>query len=340
MAQRVLPVAVRAVVEACRHLGLDPAALLAEAGLSPRDLRDPDALLPAARADALWQAAYRAARSEHLALLAAEATPFGAFRVLDYLGASGPTLGHGLRLVARYFPLVDPRGAFLVEERAQRVALRFSTASGAPLPRPAQEYTLAVVLGRARHAVARPLQPAAVSFAFPRPADVGPYLRIFGVEPRFDEPAAALHFARDDWTGSTAMNDPELYALLGEHARGLARRASPGDGFAAEARAAIAADLHGRVPSLSTTAQRLALSRRTLQRRLGALGTSHARLLAEARRARAEACLGAGDVSVAEVSWLLGFSEQSAFTRAFRRWTGRSPTAFRAAARRKRSARR
>lgn len=334
MADLVLPVALRAVVEACGRLGLDAGLLLRQAGVSPESLSDPDARLPAAQADALWRAAYGAARSEHLALQAAEATPFGAFRVLDYLGATGPTLGDGMRAVAGYFPLVDPRGAIQVEERRERVALRFLAASGAELPRPAQEYTLAVLLSRIRHAVARPLLPAAVWLAFPRPADARPHARTFGVEPRFGAPAAEIHLDRADWDGPTRMTDPALFALLGDHARELARSATPGEELLARARGAIASDLRGQAPTLSATARRLACSPRTLQRRLGAEGTSHARLLASVRQARAEALLRAGDVAVSEVSWLLGFSEQSAFTRAFRRWTGRAPTAFRAAARR------
>lgn len=332
MADLVLPVALRAVVEACGRLGLDPDLLLRQAGVAPGALADPDARLPAAQADALWSAAYGAARSEHLALQAAEATPFGAFRVLDYLGATGPTLGDGLRAAASYFPLVDPRGTIAVEERRDRVALRFAATSGAELPRPAQEYTLAVLLSRIRHAVAHPLLPAAVWLTFPRPGDARPHARAFGVEPRFGAPEAELHLARADWDGPTRMTDPALFALLGEHARGLARPASPGGELIARARSAIAADLRGQVPTLAATARRLACSPRTLQRHLGAEGTSHARLLASVRQARAEALLRAGDVAVSEVSWLLGFSEQSAFTRAFRRWTGRAPTAFRAAA--------
>jgi AraC-like DNA-binding protein len=68
---------------------------------------------------------------------------------------------------------------------------------------------------------------------------------------------------------------------------------------------------------------------RTLQRRLATEGSTFARLVDDVRRERSEAFLRSGDVAVAEVSWLVGFSEQSAFTRAFRRWTGRSPTEYR-----------
>jgi AraC-like DNA-binding protein len=79
-------------------------------------------------------------------------------------------------------------------------------------------------------------------------------------------------------------------------------------------------------------ARRLGTSARTLQRRLREEGTSFAAELDAVRRERAEAFLRAPDVSIAEVSWLLGFAEQSAFTRAFRRWTGVAPTEWRRSA--------
>lgn len=334
MAHLVLPVASRALLESCTRLGLDDARLLAAAGIAPGALRDPDARLTAEQADALWRAAFEASRRELLALQAAEATPFGAFRVLDYLGATGPTLGDGLRLVAAYFPLVDPRGLLRVEEGRREVAVVFASAEGAVLPRPAQEYTLAVLLGRARHAAARPIRPAAVRFTFERPSDAREHVRIMGVEPAFGQREAALVFTREDWATPSGMNDPGLFSVLGAHARALATSAPAADPFLARVRAAIAEGLHGRVPALADTARRLALSPRTLQRRLAGEGTSHADLLSEVRRVRAEAYLRAGDVSISEVSWLLGFSEQSAFTRAFRRWTGQAPTALRRGTRR------
>jgi AraC-like DNA-binding protein len=127
---------------------------------------------------------------------------------------------------------------------------------------------------------------------------------------------------------ATRAPDRGLFSLLDDHARRLASAAADA-GLPERVRAAIAADLPGREPSLKAVAGRLGQSRRSLQRRLEASGTGFAKLVAEVRRERAEAFLAAGNVSVAEVSWLVGFSEQSAFTRAFRRWTGRPPTRFR-----------
>jgi AraC-like DNA-binding protein len=122
-----------------------------------------------------------------------------------------------------------------------------------------------------------------------------------------------------------------LFAALEEHASALLERMPDEGGDASRARAAIADELPGREPSLASVARRLGTSPRTLQRRLDAEGTSFVAEVDHVRRMRAETFLRAPDVSIAEVSWLLGFAEQSAFTRAFRRWTGAAPTEWRRA---------
>lgn len=328
MGAQVLPVASRALVESCRRLGLDTRGLLHRAGVDPVRLEDPDARLPAGQAEALWREAFAAAGDPCLALHAAEITPFGAFAALDYLAASGSTLGDGLARVADYFPLIDPRGRIDVVPASGVVALVFRLTGGGRLPPPAQEYTLAVLYLRGRLVSAAPWRPAEVRFAFPRPAEAREHARVFELEPCFEARQAALVLPRSAWSLPTRTPDPGLFSLLDDHVRRRAGAAAAGD-VPDQVRAAVAADLPGREPSLAAVAGRLGTSRRSLQRRLRVEGTSFARLVDAVRRERAEAFLASRNVSVAEVSWLVGFSEQSAFTRAFRRWTGRSPTQFR-----------
>jgi AraC-like DNA-binding protein len=86
-----------------------------------------------------------------------------------------------------------------------------------------------------------------------------------------------------------------------------------------------------RAPSLPSVAWRLGTSARSLQRRLENERTTFAQVVDHVRRERAEVALQAPDVAIGEVSWLLGFSDQSAFARAFRRWTGQSPARWRRA---------
>lgn len=327
MAPTVLPVATRALVDACARLGLDTTALLARAGLDPGRLDAPDARLPASLADAVWREASLLSGDPALALRAAEQTPFGAFRVLDFLGATGATVGEGLARVAAYFPLVDPRGSITVEPAEDAVALSFRGADGVP-PQPAQEYTLAILVSRVRHCAASPVG-LGVRFAFPRPVSAAEHARALGLEPVFGAAVPALVIARATWEAAPRAADAGLFATLEEHARELLGRTAPEDPLAPAVRAAIAAELPGKEPSLARVARRLGTSARTLQRRLGAAGTSFAAVVDAVRRERAEAFLRAPDVSIAEVSFLVGFAEQSAFTRAFRRWTGTVPTAWR-----------
>ena len=84
-------------------------------------------------------------------------------------------------------------------------------------------------------------------------------------------------------------------------------------------------ELRGGVPRAPTTAAALGMSERTLTRRLAAEHTSYPRLLDEVRCELALGWLRRPEVGLAEISFLLGFSEPSAFHRAFRRWTGRTP---------------
>lgn len=329
MSHSVLPVASRALVDACARLGVRDADLLGGVGLTRAQLDDPDARLSAEAADAVWQEAYARTGDPLLALHAAEVTPFGAFRVLDYLAATGADLGEGLRRVAAYFPIIDARGALRVDESPDRVALVFRSTVGAPLPPPAQEYTLAVLLMRGRHITAGGWSPLEVRFAFPRPVDAREHARVFGVPPVFGADEAALVLSRAVWELPTRSADRGLFATLDEHAHRLLARLPDADQLTSRARATIAEVLPGGEPSLAVVARRMAMSRRSLQRRLEEAGTSFAQLVDAVRRERAEAYLRAADVSIAEVSWLVGFSEQSAFARAFKRWTGRAPTEFR-----------
>ena len=94
----------------------------------------------------------------------------------------------------------------------------------------------------------------------------------------------------------------------------------------------IAEELQGGEPSLSNIARRMAMSQRTLQRRLELERTSFADLLDTTRRHFAQAYLKEPNLALTEIAYLLGFSEQSAFTRAFHRWFGAAPSQVRSRA--------
>ncbi len=328
VATAVLAVSVRAMLDACERLGFDADGVAARAGVDRQALLDPEARLAPRAIERVWREAYATTADPCLALHAAEHVPDGAYRVLDYLGAASATLGEAIERLVSYFPLVG--GVALVLERsADAVALWLHDGvADASVPLPAQQYTLAAIVLRTRRGCGVPWTPTHVDFteAVPAPHD---HARVFGVVPRANRSRPGLGVALADWQRPCARADAGLAAVLQAHAADLVARLPEGGSTAREVAGVVAASLGEGEPTLATIAKRLGASARTLQRRLDDEGTSLAAIVRSQREHAARRYLQRKEMSLVEIAWLLGFSDQSAFTRAFRRWTGVTPARFR-----------
>ncbi len=330
MSSTVLSVASRAVLDACKELGIDVDLLLDEVGVDRRLVFDPDARLPAQQADAIWAAAFRVAGDPVLALHAAAALPFGAYKVLDFVVANAPNVREALTRVARYFSIVDQR-AQLALTGQNPARLGFSSALG-HLPAPAEQYTLAAVVTRVRASAGFEVPFEAVEFTFPAPDETIDYERIFRCEIRFAASGAAVVVPASTLTLAIPGADAALSSVLEDHADRLVQELPQLEqGIVAQLSVVLQEELRGGDVSATHVARRMGVSERTLQRRLGEEETNYAAVLGQVRRSTAEKYLRQRDVSLSEVAWLLGFAEQSSFTRAFKRWTGQSPGAWRGA---------
>src|SRR5574337_56758 len=116
-----LTVSSRAMVEACGRLGVDTEALLRAVGIERQTLEDPDARLPNRVVGALWAKAYELSGDPVLSLHAAEAVPLGAYKVIDYMGASARTVGEAFRYTARYFGLINTAVCLSIDESGDPV---------------------------------------------------------------------------------------------------------------------------------------------------------------------------------------------------------------------------
>jgi AraC-like DNA-binding protein len=322
----ILTVSSRALLAACERLGIDTDRLLDAAGVTRAVIDDPDARIAVTQARSLWAAAYAASGDPDLSLHAAEALPFGAYKVVDYLSAAAPTIGDALGKIARYFPLVNTAVELRIEAQGLEVV---SVSEAAPLTRPYVEYTLAAVYLRTRATTAAGYALDRVELAFAAPPSHAEHERIFGCPVRFGAAHNRMTLAAGAWTTPMVRADLSLFQLLDEHAALLLQRLPAGSDLPRDVCAAISAELRGGDPSLEHVATKLAMSPRTLQRRLQDLGASYSDLLDDMRRSASTAYLEDRDLSLGEVAYLLGFAEQSSFTRAFRRWTGQTPTEYR-----------
>jgi len=326
----VLSVSSRALLDACARLGLDTRQILLAAQLDEGTVNEPDARIPIEQMAALWRKAHELSNDPNLALHAVEVLPFGAYRVIDFLASSAPTIGAAIAKLSEYFPLIND----VVRLRCEVGECEVSVTLEAPthpavLTQPYTEYTLAAVFLHTRTATNQRFPLVRVEFSHRRPADIAEHSRIFECPVIFDAPACRMTVARDAWDTPRRGNNPDLFALLNTHARMLMEQLPPRDDVVGRVREAIERELRGGDPKLESIARQLAMSPRTLQRRLKDHGVIFNDLLDAMRYHAAKSYLAQRDVAGTEVAYLLGFAEQSSFNRAFKRWSGVTPTEYR-----------
>ena len=327
----VTSAAIRALVAACKRLGLDTDLLLQSAGIARETLEDPDALLPNRDVGALWAKAYQLSGDPVLSLHAAECCPLGAYKVIDYIGANARDVGEAFRYVARYFKLLNTAVTLSIDESGDPVTFELAGASsGTAVSRPYAEYLLAVFVLHMQAGTGVPLALREATFTYPRPSDIGEHERIFGCPVRFEAEHNRLYIDGTAWQTPMITPHEGVLRVLIEHADLLMARLPRGPDLVERTRRAIAGRLRGGEPSLSNVARELGISERSLQRHLRELGYTYKALDDEVRLATARLYLQQPDFSLAEVGYLLGFADQSAFNRAFKQWAGSTPKQARA----------
>ena len=311
-------------------MGLDADAILTKAALQRSSLDDPDRRLPIASATRLWAAAYEVAKDPDLALHAAAALPFGAYKVIDFLARSAPTVGGALRQVSKYFPLINSTIQLPITESkaGYRVGL-VSSLGPAAISRPYAEYSLAAVYLRTREATTSKFALSSIHFEFPKPSQVSEHERIFQCPVHFGATRTEFALESGVWDLPNSSANPGLFDVLAEHARDRLEQVPDQPTFVRELRTAIGEQLRGGDPSLESVAKGMGRSARTLQRHLKQYEVTYASLLDQERSVAARGYLADRSLSISEVTFLIGFSEQSSFNHAFKRWTGRTPTGYR-----------
>lgn len=315
----------RACLAGFTALGLDADRIRREAGIDRSALADPDARIPLAVTARVWPAAQAQWQRPALGLHTGLALPFGELGVLDYAAAAAPTLAEGLAELTRAFRVVS-HGATryeLVRRADGGGELRF----GGVFPPEVRDYGISTLVGRIRHLGARITR---ATFAGPPFADAQVYERALGLRPRFDAGTSAV------WVAASDLDRPRsdaryrgLAPILGREVERLLSEI-PEATASAEARRVIARCLPSGAPALTQVARALGVSGRTLQRRLTEEGTTLRALVEATREELALSYLDSGRLRVAEIAYLLGYSEPGTFTTAFKRWRGLSPSEHRA----------
>lgn len=196
--------------------------------------------------------------------------------------------------------------------------------------RPAVETSLASSLTFARWLLGANANPVAVQFPYPAPDDLSEYERLFSCDMTFDAPCSGLCLGASVLETALPQGDPEMHALMQAKTQRIAAELDlTQDESIGRVRREIMECLSQAVPDLESTARRLNISAHTLQRRLAEQNTNFRQELDEVRHRLAIGYLKDPQLTLTEISYLLSFSEPSAFHRAFKRWTGESPRRYR-----------
>lgn len=218
-------------------------------------------------------------------------------------------VGHSLRVHVRWLPTQRRAPARLIDGGLAALLLLVQRGTGSSL------VPLRVELTRARDHEAL-LEP------------------FFGCPIHFGAQYDALIFTNEQLDLPYVAHKADLLALI---VPGLEAKLAPrAPTFADEVRETIARRMAGERPSVQKVSRELAVSTRTLQRRLGELGTSYQHVLDEARHEASLRLLRASELDIPEIAFLLGFEELNSFTRAFRGWEGQTPRRWRDSMKRRR----
>lgn len=172
-------------------------------------------------------------------------------------------------------------------------------------------------------------RPLAVCFKHDDPGSAEAHEAHFGCPVRFGTDADALLVSHETMQARNRVGDPGIVDFFDTHLEDEVSRLGDDATIERRVRMQVSQSLSQGIPTVSDIASHMGISGRTLQRRLSDRGYSFQQLVDEARRELAERLLAETAYPLAEVAFLTGFSEQSAFNRAFRRWAGQTPRSFR-----------
>ncbi len=293
-----------------------------------RVLQDPDARLSEAECAALFDRAAIELQDEALGLHVGETIRPGHYGVLGYVAMNCDTLGEALLRLNRYQALVLDIGPMQIEAQAGEVRLSWNPDSERPF-RQLAEFNLAGLITFARWISGRQDAPRRIEFNYPAPIDLGEHRRIFACELAFDQPRYAVTFPEGWLRQPLIQPDASMRELMLRLADRQMLSLARGTDALAKARTLIARRLSDGELTLEQVASGLEMSARTLQRKLKEAGLSYTQLVDSVRKGLAEQYLADTSLDLNDLAFLLGFSEQSAFQRAFKRWMGESPGAWR-----------
>lgn len=318
-----------AIPEVLRRLGADPADVLTRAGLRLDLFDNPDNRISNAARGRLVSLCVATTGCLHFGLLAGQQAGLRSVGLVGLLAKYSPDVGTALRSLVRFFHLHN-RGV-AVELAVDGDRTTFSYGAWQLNVEAADQLgdgAVAVMLNIMRDLCGPDWAPVEARFAHRRPEDIEPYRRLFNASLFFDAEQYGLVFATRWLSRPLPDVDHELLRLLQQQIDALEAR--HGEDFPAQVRSVLRSALLTDAAGADSVAALFSMHSRTLNRRLNAFGTNFRELVDEVRFEIARQMLEDSSMDVTQIADMLDYADASAFTRAFRRWSGATPARWRA----------
>lgn len=322
---------VQVVENLMSRFGIEPGPLFARHGVDRALLSDPSARLSQDAVDSVVRDVAACVSDPAFGLCAAQCWHPGSLGALGHAWLASSTLHRGLERLQRYWQLLGQRAAITLRDDADGIAVVLRNPRSDPvIAAVTTDMDFSVLVDMCRMNAGRHFNPVQVRLIRPAPADTAAYESFFGCPVHFSAPERAVVMPRGAIDTPLATANRQIAGLLDRvMAEDLARL----DRSDVVARCRV--QLHRRLASGEVTATQvasdLAMSRRTLHRKLADADTTWQQLVDATRRDMALRMIEDPRRAIGEITFELGFSQQSAFARAFRRWAGTSPTQYREA---------
>ncbi|HEX5640291.1 MAG TPA: AraC family transcriptional regulator [Burkholderiaceae bacterium] len=319
------------------RLDADTDALLSEFGLERAYFDDAENTVPTVVVGRMFHRIVQVTGCDHLGVLLGRSVTLSAMGAVGVLMQASPNVAHAIEVMGRHFHVHDKGAQLSVEgdSKAVRIGYRL-TARDVDMVE--EIYTLAAMAGLAflRALCGKGWRPLEFQFPFRRPRTVETLREALGVPLKFDAEQMWMVFPAADLARPLPSADPLLYRMMAERIEQL--EAQQRRDLVGRVRDVMQTVIFLEASNASIIASRMGMSLRTLNRRLRAEGTSLQAIRDEVTAEAACQLLGNTEKPASEVALMLGYSDSSAFTRAFRRWCGVPPAQWRATGQRNRQA--
>ncbi len=317
------------------YAGLDAAEIAGHDVRYMREMLNPfaaESRIPWTFARAVGDLIYESyGEDEAIGIAAAECKPLDGEGFVGSVLANCATVGDALSMMVQLSPLLQDAFIVKLDVSSDVTEMRFVARQPAIHSRAACEYRFGSIVFTLGTLAQRPIRPVRVDVSSPQFPLSPKHVRVLGDNFRFGMPEGRLVFNNTDLLRTVHGADPEAFRVLSSDVSSRMQAMMPDASFASVLRSRIASMFRLRGgASLENLSRRLAIPTRTLQRRFQAAGTSFNRLAVEARLELAHDLICLTERSIYSIALELGFENQSAFTRAFVRWTTLTPTKYRA----------